>query len=138
MSHFFHFWRAAVLLIAAAPLVYYLVALIAAWRFFRAERSRVLPSYTPLVSVVKPLRGVDFASYENYASFCRQDYPEYEILFAVSEQTDPAVAVVRQLIADFPERQIRLLIGAEHVGVNGKVNSLALMAREARHEIIVM
>ena len=80
MSHL-SIWRVVILLLAIAPLAYYLVAILAALRFFRRERSKPLPDFTPPVSVLKPVHGVDFASLENFSSFCRQDYPEYEILF---------------------------------------------------------
>jgi ceramide glucosyltransferase len=131
-------WRDAVLLLAAAPLVYYAAATFAAWRFFRRERARKLPDYTPSVSLLKPVRGVDFASYENYFSFCRQDYPNYEILFAVNGAEDAAVPLIHRLIAEFPSRQIRLLVGAENLGANRKVNKLARLSREAQHEILVL
>src|SRR6267154_3451202 len=131
-------WRDAVLLLALAPLGYYVLAAIAALRFFGRERTRQLPNYTPPVSVLKPVLGVDFGSHENFASFCRQDYPDYEILFAVNDDKDAAVSVVRQIIAEFPERKIRLLMGAEHFGANRKVNKLARLAREAQNEVLVL
>jgi len=133
-------WRDAVLLLAAAPLVYYALATLAALRFFKRarERARALPNYTPSVSVLKPVRGVDFGSYENFASFCRQEYPDYEILFAVNDDGDPAVPVIRRIIAEFPGRKIRLLVGAEHLGANRKVNKLARLAREAQNEVLVL
>jgi ceramide glucosyltransferase len=137
MSHF-AMWRDAVLLLAAAPLVYYALTMLAALRFFRKARARVLPNYTPGVSVLKPVLGVDFASHENFSSFCLQDYPEYEILFAVNGDADPALPLIRRIIADFPERKIRLLVGAEHLGANRKVNKLARLAREARYEALVL
>jgi ceramide glucosyltransferase len=137
MSHF-TMWRDAVLLLAVAPLAYYALATLAALRFFRRARAQVLLDYTPGVSVLKPVRGVDFASHENFSSFCRQDYPEYEILFAVNGDADPAVPLVQRIIADFPERNIRLLVGAEHLGANRKVNKLARLAREASHEVLVL
>lgn len=126
------------LLLAAAPLLYYIAATFAALRFFRRERRRKLRSYSPPVSLLKPVRGVDFASYENYSSFCRQDYPDYEILFAVNDAADEAVPLIQRLIAEFRSRQIRLLVGAEHLGANRKVNKLAHLSREARHEILVL
>jgi ceramide glucosyltransferase len=138
MRAHFDVWRDAVLVLAAAPLVYYALATLAAFRFFKRERGRAIPNYSPAVSVLKPVRGVDFGSYENFASFCRQDYPNYEILFAVNDEADPAVPMIRQIIADFPDRRIRLLIGAEHLGTNRKVNKLARLAREARHDILVL
>jgi ceramide glucosyltransferase len=131
-------WRDAVLLLAAAPLGYYVAATFAAWRFFRHERKHKLRNYTPPVSLLKPVRGVDFASYENYSSFCRQDYPDYEILFALNDAADPAVPLIQRLVAEFPERQIRMLVGAENLGANRKVNKLARLTGEARHEILVL
>jgi ceramide glucosyltransferase len=130
--------RYAVMLLAAAPLIYYALAMVAALRFFKRERTRVLSDYTPCISVLKPVRGVDFGSYENFASFCRQEYPDYEILFAVNDDADPAVPLIRRIIAEFPERRIRLLVGAEHLGANRKVNKLARLAREAQNEVLVL
>ena len=129
-------WRVAILLLAIAPLAYYVVAMLAAVRFFKRERGRTLREFTPPVSVIKPVRGVDFASPENFESFCKQDYPDYEILFCVNDLSDPAVPLIRQLITKHPERKIRLLSGAPQPGSNRKVNNLALLAREARHEIL--
>jgi ceramide glucosyltransferase len=136
MSSHFAIWRDAVLLLAAAPLVYYVLATLAALRFFR--RARVLPNYAPSVSVLKPVLGIDFGSYQNFASFCRQDYPDYEILFAVNDGADPAVQLISRIIADFPDRRIRLLIGADHLGANRKVNKLARLAKEAQHDVLVL
>src|SRR5712664_2102737 len=131
-------WRDAVLLLAAAPLVYYVLAALAALRFFRKERARKLPDYTPPVSLLKPVRGLDFGSFENFSSFCRLDYPEYEILFAVNDERDPAVRVIERIIAEFPGRRMRLLVGAEELGANRKVNKLARLAREAHHDVLVL
>jgi len=129
--------RILILLLAVAPLAFYTVATLAAVRFFRRERARPLPDFTPPVSVLKPVHGVDLATYENFASFCRQNYPDYEILFCVNEMSDPVVPVIQRLVADFPDRQIRILSGAPQLGANRKVNNLALLSKEARHEILV-
>jgi ceramide glucosyltransferase len=131
-------WRMSVLLLSAAPLVYYVVATFAAWRFFRRERARMLGNFNPTVSLLKPVRGIDFGSYENFASFCRQDYPEYEILFGVNDDADPAVPLIQRLMVEFPKRRIRLFVGFEELGSNRKVNKLARLAREAQHEVLVL
>ena len=138
MIHLPAAWLIALLVVAGFPLIYYALACVAAWSFERTRPASAPSGFTPPVSILKPLHGVDFASYENYASFCHQHYPEYEILFAVNEKTDPAAAVVQRLISDFPQREIKLLIGAEYFGANRKVNSLARLAREARHEILAL
>lgn len=130
-------WRAIILFLALIPFVYYCVAILATLRFFRRERGKALPDFQPPVSILKPVRGVDFGSYENFASFCRQDYPDYEILFCVNDLSDPAVPVVQKVMSDFPERRIRLLTGAPRLGTNQKVNNLVLLSKEAQHEILV-
>lgn len=131
-------WRDALLLVAAIPLVYYVLAIFAAVRFFSPQRGKTGAGYRPPASLLKPVRGVDFGSYENFISFCKQDYPEYEILFAVNDESDPALPVIRRIIAEFPQRNIRLFIGAEDLGANRKVNKLVMLAREAQHDVLVL
>jgi ceramide glucosyltransferase len=130
-------WRWIVLVFALAPLYFYIVAIIAAFRFFQRERAKTLGEFRPPVSLLKPVRGVDFGSRENFTSFCTQDYPDYEILFCVNDLSDPAVALIREIMANFPGRRMRILSGAQQIGSNRKVNNLVLLAREAQHEILV-
>jgi ceramide glucosyltransferase len=135
--------RWAVLALALGPLFYYLIGIYSAWRFFRVAHAA--PRQTPLadaqapaVSVLKPVRGLDPNAYENFASFCRQNYPEFEILFAVNDAEDPVVPIVRKVIADFPERSIRLIQIAERLGANTKVSNLCLLVREGGHDLLVI
>ena len=137
ISHY-GLWREVLLLVAAAPLVYYILASLAAFRFFWQNREQTHADYAPPVSLLKPVRGVDFGSYENFASFCKQDYPEYEILFAVNDESDPAVPLIRQFTAEFPQRRIRLFTSAEHLGANRKVNKLAMLVREAQFDVLLL
>jgi len=130
-------WRIAILLLAIGPFAYYVVAIAACVRFYRRERRRVLPDFQPPISLLKPVHGVDFGTRENFESFCRQNYGDYEILFCVNDLSDPAVPSIRKLIADFPNIPIRLFSGAEQIGSNRKVNNLALLEREARHELLI-
>ena len=129
--------RSVVLLLALAPLAYYLLAMYAARRFFR-KRNQPAASFTPPASILKPIKGLDDESYENYASFCKQDYPEFEILFNVPDAADPAIPVIKKIISDFPQCSIRLLIGAEHLGACNKVNKLCRLVREARYDVFVI
>lgn len=133
--------RYALFILGFAPLAYYLIAIFAAGRFFGAPRQNSgspASSFTPPLSILKPVYGLDRDTYENYASFCAQDYPDYEILFCAGDEHDPAVAIIRKLIHDFPDRQIRLLLGSEPLGVSDKVNKLCRMSREARHDILIV
>lgn len=130
--------RDAVLFAATIPFLYYLAVLVAAARFSRRRYSILAQKFCPPISILKPVRGLDRESYENYASFCRQEYPTFEILFCVGERGDPAVPVIEKIIADFPERTIRLLIGSQALGISDKVNKLCRLVREAQHEIILI
>ena len=131
--------RDALLLLALASFAYYVVATVAALRFFRRrDAASVSSDFTPPISILKPIYGLDRETYENYASFCAQDYPDYEILFCVSDDQDPAIPMIQQLARDFPQRRIHLLIGSELLGVSDKVNKLCRMAREAQHEILAV
>jgi ceramide glucosyltransferase len=90
------------------------------------------------VSVLKPVRGLDRDAHEVFTSFCRQNYPEFEILFAVADADDPAIPVINRLIDEFPGRAIRLVVGGPTIGPNSKVNKLCWLAREARHQLLVV
>lgn len=124
--------------IAAIPFIYYLLAIYSSWRFFRQPVSAPDRSYTPPVSILKPFRGIDPDAYENLASFCRQDYPEYEMIFCVDPDDETVGPVVERLRKDFPEREIRVLYGSGRIASNDKVAKLARMAAEARHETVVI
>ncbi len=133
--------RDALLVLAVGPFVYYLIAILAAAKFFRAEPlGSQYPAldFTPPVSILKPIHGLDRETYENYASFCNQEYPEFEILFCVGDERDPAVSVIEKLIADFPQRSIRLLVGSAPLGASDKVNKLCRMVRESRHDVVIV
>src|SRR5258706_7184264 len=130
----------AVFVLAAGPLVYYVLSLYCTIEYFWILRR--LParedSFAPPVSIVKLVRGLDPGAYENYASYCRLDYPEYELVFAMADPHDPVIPVIEQLQRDFPDRPIRYVTDVPRVGENNKVNSLCRMVKEARYELLVM
>ncbi|MBC7293032.1 MAG: glycosyltransferase, partial [Thermoleophilia bacterium] len=96
------------------------------------------PPFLPPVSVLKPVKGLDQGAYENFASFCRQDYPVFELLFAVADPADPVIPVIRQLQHDFPEVRVRLITEVPSVVANPKINSLLVLTKAAAHEILVV
>jgi ceramide glucosyltransferase len=130
--------RFLVLAIAAAPLAYYLIALFSAGRFFSSPAPPLDPSFTPPVSNLKPIRGFDPDAYDNLASFCRQDYPEFELLLCVDEGDPTVLGLVERLRRDFPDRNIRLLFGSGRIATNDKVAKLARLVNEAAHEVVVI
>lgn len=132
--------RIIVLLLALGPLVYYLLAIYSVVDYFWFVRK--LPprddSFAPPASILKPVRGVDADAYENFASYCRLNYPAYELVFAVADAHDPVVPVIEKLQRDFPDRRIRLVTNVERFGENNKVNNLCRLVKEAKYDLLVM
>jgi ceramide glucosyltransferase len=132
--------RLIVLVLAAGPLVYYLLSLYCILDYFLTVRK--LPprndAFAPPASILKPVRGVDRDAYENFASYCQLNYPEYELIFAAADPNDLAVPIIQKLQRDFPGRQIRLVTSVENLGENQKVSNLCRLVKEANHELLVM
>jgi ceramide glucosyltransferase len=93
----------------------------------------------PLITILKPLHGPEPNLYANLATFYQQDYPApVQVVFGVANPDDPAAAVVRRLIADFPGRDLALVINARRHGANAKVSNLINMQPAVRYETIVI
>ena len=131
-------WFRALLGVASFPFIYYSLVLYSSGRFFRRARTRNNARFTPPVSNLKPVRGLDPDAYENFASFCRQDYPEYEVLFCVDGPDDPVVPVLERLRQEFPKAHIRVLFGSDRIATNDKVAKLARLVNEASYEHLII
>ena len=123
------------LLLIVASWIFWLVALYLTYRFYRGKRE-ITPVYTPAISILIPVKGLDAEAYENFASYCQQDYPEYELLIGVSDPADPAIPVIEKLKLEFSEREISLII-AQPEGPNLKAAMLHQLAGQARSQVIV-
>jgi ceramide glucosyltransferase len=131
---------ASVLVLALLPFAYYILSLWCVIAHFRSVRkvSTAKPPFMPPASIVKPVRGLDHEAYENFASFCRLDYPIYEVVFAVSDASDPVIPVIEKLRAEFPATSIRLITKVPRVGTSDKVNNLCQLAQNAKYDLLVM
>ena len=67
-------------------------------------------NYSPPITILKPLKGLDDNLFDNLSSFCLQDYPEYEILFCLQDLNDPAYKVAKKVQDKYPERDIALIV----------------------------
>ena len=133
--------RALLPFIAILPAtVYSLVSLACARRFFNpASPAMPQPVTEAGVTILKPVKGMDAGSYENFASFCRQDYTgPQQILFAAASADDPVIPVIRRLIADFPGHDISLEVNPAIHGPNYKVSNLINAFPTAKHDIIIV
>lgn len=95
-------------------------------------------SSLPPISVLKPLKGLDDRLFDNLASLCQQDYPEYEIIFSLQDHNDPAYKVAKKIKDKYPERDVTLLVERCERGLNPKVNNLIPAYAVAKHELILI
>jgi len=142
-------------------LIYSLISLVCAIKFFKGQGSSnqgqgsggkgkekafdvplplaPCPLTLPGVTILKPVKGMDADSYDNFASFCRQEYAgALQLLFAIASPDDPAIAVIHQLIEDFPKHEISLVINPAIHGPNYKVSNLINAFPQAKYEIIIV
>lgn len=126
--------------IAVLPaLSYSLISLICALKYFKLHRRLTPHPSPPGVSILKPVKGIDEDSYDNFASFCRQRYPgKLQLVFAAASPDDAVIPVIRQLMADFPERNISLVVNPALHGPNYKVSNLINAFPHALHDIIIV
>ena len=132
--------NAAVIL---APFALLSLAL-ALWQWLAARRfplhRRVTDfSFTPAITLLKPLKGCDATTAESFQSWFDQKYPgQVQILFGVADAGDPVCPIVRELIEKNPGRDAQLVVCAESRGANGKVSTLIQLERLAKHPLILV
>ena len=146
MPHVYaHAVELATTVLTVAGMGYYLAALVAGYVYL-ARRNRQLRDpanadapFAPPVSILKSLKGLDPGMMDAFRSHCRQSYAgQYEILFGVSSQDDPAVSAVLRLQNEFPEIPIRLIEAPERLGTNGKVSTLTQLIPHAAHPYLLI
>jgi ceramide glucosyltransferase len=94
----------------------------------------------PLVSILKPISGLEDGLEHNLASFARIEGVSYEVIFSIADVDDPALEVVRNAIRAFPEAPFRLVVGGVMPGLvaNPKVERLISASRLARGAIFLI
>ena len=127
--------QAALLIPVAGGSVFCLLCVWAAATFMR--RGAPASTYRPPVTVLKPIYGLDKDLEQNLLSLCRQDYPDYQIVFAVQRATDPALPILRRLAADYADR-VTLVLKESPPVVNGKVQNLTHALEGARHDVLII
>ncbi|MBY0511484.1 MAG: glycosyltransferase [Rhodospirillaceae bacterium] len=112
--------------------------LLCVWAAARFFAKRPTPgSYTPPITVLKPIYGLDKGLEENLLSLCRQDYPDYQVVLAVQRTDDPALPLLRRLADDYPDR-VTLVVKVSEPVVNGKVQNLTNALTAARHDLLLI
>jgi ceramide glucosyltransferase len=124
--------------LAAAGAAYFVIAIWAGKRWQCERAGKTHPPFTPPVSILRSLKGLDPHMYLAFRSHCLLEYHEYEVLFGVSDPAEPALELVKKLQEKFPSRQLRVVHCPQVLGLNGKVSNLAHMLSQARYEHIVI
>jgi ceramide glucosyltransferase len=139
LSQFYLAAQIFLFMVSAGGIAYYLIAIAAARRLVKALAAPSSPPAAwPPFSLLKPLGGAEGGLESYLESFFCRDYPSYEIIFAMRHQTDPAMSIVRHLMARYPQIPTRLILTGEPPYANAKVCSTEKMAEAAQHEILVI
>jgi ceramide glucosyltransferase len=118
---------------------YALYAAYCTWAFFHARKGEGKEDLTlPPVSVIKPVAGMEEGYRENFASFCRQDYPAFELLFALPAKNEPLILVLEELKTRFPRVEMDWVVADSNRGPNYKVGNLTTAVRRAKHSVLVI
>lgn len=125
-------------LLAAAGTAYFAMTIWAGNRFQKEPGQPRNTNFTPPVSILKSLKGLDPNMYAAFRSHCLLDYPEYEVLFGAHDPGELALTLVEKLRQEFPERSLRVIHCTEVLGLNGKVSNLAQMLPQARYEHVII
>ncbi len=109
-------------------------------RFFQGSRTVISQQapFTPPVSVLKPVRGLEKNLKRNLRTIATQDYPNYQVIYSVQDPHDPAYPILKEIQSEFGSERISVVISTVEAGANGKVNNLLGAIKEARHDIIII
>ncbi len=116
----------------------YTAAEIVGMRRFRRRPQPPQRSVLPPITILKPLHGNEPQLYENLRSFCEQVYPQYQVIFGARDPRDPALAVARRLVQEFPERDLLVASESERRAVNPKIANLLGMIGSAKYDLLVI
>jgi ceramide glucosyltransferase len=122
--------------LTACAMAYSVVAWLAV--LTRIRPTSPVPQKAPSVTLFKPLCGAEAETYDCLRSFCDQDYPEFEVIFGVTDLNDPVVAIVERLKQEFPQRPLQLVVDRRQHGSSRKVSNLVNMMPLAHHEFFVI
>lgn len=123
------------IILISGSIAFYIACALCTVQFFKPTEQAIKPSEAG-VSLMVPVCGIDEGAWEKWSSFCNQNYPNYEVIFGVLDPQDPAVPLLKELVAKYPDR-VRLFTGLEPRGINHKDSNLSYLLEVAKHELII-
>jgi ceramide glucosyltransferase len=124
--------------ITAAGVVYLGLALFRVVDFVQRKAATVGNEFAPSVTILKPIAGIEPGLYEHLASFCAQDYPDYDVVFCLHDAGDPAMVTIERVRKDFPQTKTRVAIGHNDAMANPKIANLAKPGAEITGDVVVI
>ena len=134
-------WRLLLLLPVLAASAFWLATTICLAVFMRksfaADCGAAKDGPWPKVSLIKPVYGLEKDLYENLSTGCKQDYPDYEVVYCVQRKNDPALEVIERIRSDFPHSNVQIVIDESDVGPNCKLTNIHNGSRRANGDVLV-
>lgn len=116
---------------------YWIAVAITVARFFTRKPDSLNEGYRPSVSLIKPVCGLEKGQYVNLSSACTQDYPDFEVIFALQNPEDPVLPILERIRAENPKGRVRILIDSSAAGPNGRLCNILNATREAKNSVLV-
>ncbi|BDA74929.1 glycosyl transferase family 2 [Rivularia sp. IAM M-261] len=123
------------LIICFGSVCFYLACAIYTLLFFTNKDCKSENNIEP-VSILVSVKGIDEKSWDNWFSLCNQNYPDYEVLFGVTDKDDPAIVILEKLVKIFPDR-VKYYSDLVPLGVNLKDSNLSYLLEKSQHEILI-
>ena len=126
-------------LICLASVGYLIVAIVAV-EIFNRKRKLLdkAETFSPPVTILKPIYGLDPEMEENLRSFCKQDYPVYQIIFGLQDKNDPAIPIIKKIIEEFKHIDVSYIVDQRLYGSNHKVSNLINMYPKAKYDYLLI
>jgi len=129
----------ALLLPVALGSLYAVACLVAVLRIAsRQKHPRKDPPFSPPVTVLKPICGLEKGLEENLRSTCIQDYPEFQVVFSVQRRDDPALPLLHRLQSEFGSERVDVVVDDAQTAPNGKIRNLLGALPRARYPVLVI
>ncbi len=138
MQHISIVIAAVCALLGLAGTGYFITSIWAAQQYRAEHQTPSVRAFTPGVSILKSLKGLDPQMYAAFRSHCLLDYPQYEVLFGVHDADDPAIALVERLRQEFPQQALQIVHCPDVLGLNGKVSNLVQMLPHVRYDYVLV
>ena len=132
-------------------LLYYLLAALAIWfgiqsllsgfryvAYVRRETAKPLCDFTPSVSVIAPLRGLEPGLGENVSAVLRQEYPAFEVLFVFDNAGDDAIPAIEEQQRQYSQVNSRIIISGAATDSGQKVHNLRVATSQVSRECEVL